>query len=646
MTALKKQSGFSLVEVILAVALFGLFATALIGLLMNSYGSDIQAKEKDAATIYAQQGIDAVRSIRRQAWNFLVNGSYGLDQSIGHWQFSGSSDFLAAKFTCVTTIGNACRDVGKNLVDCVTPGSQIDLETKKVTVVVSYTAVNGVLNKVILNSYLTNWQSSDWRQTDWVGGSGQTVWADPTKYNADDSNINIDTGGQLSLASVSADGCGIKVWPFTMAADYNYDPNKIEVVDGLAQLKNQGTVQTGSLINTNFNADASNWTYSDWDQGGGEVNVAGSYAASGGNPGGIVNVSFPSGKNDELGGYWYQAFETTVSNPTVTVNFDYNVTDYNSAPLTFKVYVFVDSSPGTPVIGQEVWSSGEINSTQSWTNQANIDVASRVTNVGTYYVKFAVWVETPNSNTGPLTVNFDNLNLSWSGSTFGYPTNQPTINPVSSDTVNNLDTWSSFTEVATKNGGEIYYQLSDNNGSTWQYWNGSTWTTATAANTNTAAVINSNISSFSTSTGQLMFKAFLASDGSQAVSLDSVTIGWGPAMAGGSGYQTSGYLISSAFDMGAAAAVNLIKWSQIIPVCSPSCSIKFQVRTAPDNGGSPGTWSNWYGADGSGFYFTDSSGSIISPDLNFKQWVQYRAELSGDGTKTPILNEVIINYTP
>ena len=71
-----------------------------------------------------------------------------------------------------------------------------------------------------------------------------------------------------------------------------------------------------------------------------------------------------------------------------------------------------------------------------------------------------------------------------------------------------------------------------------------------------------------------------------------------------------------------------------------------QIRTASDAGGSPGAWSSWSGAAGAGTYFTDPAGTIISADLNFDQWIQYRVELIGDGLDTPILAEVKINYTP
>lgn len=92
---------------------------------------------------------------------------------------------------------------------------------------------------------------------------------------------------------------------------------------------------------------------------------------------------------------------------------------------------------------------------------------------------------------------------------------------------------STFTEVATKTGSGIQYQISSDDGVTWEYWNGSSWATITASQTdswyydnesNTAAVVNTNISSFDAS-GTFKFRAFLHSDdGSQSPSLDYVEI--------------------------------------------------------------------------------------------------------------------------
>jgi len=107
----------------------------------------------------------------------------------------------------------------------------------------------------------------------------------------------------------------------------------------------------------------------------------------------------------------------------------------------------------------------------------------------------------------------------------GYPTDKPTINPISSYNPASVDSWTTFAETANKNGGEIYYQISDDDGATWYYWDGSNWSAAGSSDYNTADVINTNLWQFSTANKKIMFKAFLESDGSQFVQLDEISVG-------------------------------------------------------------------------------------------------------------------------
>lgn len=138
---------------------------------------------------------------------------------------------------------------------------------------------------------------------------------------------------------------------------------------------------------------------------------------------------------------------------------------------------------------------------------------------------------------------------------------------------------------------------------------------------------------------------FTTQNSSISPELLSLTVNYSRGSGGGSsGYALSGSLVSSAFDMGNSSPVQIIEWDESIPSCSPVCSLRFQVRTAPDSSGSPGTWTDWYGSTGSGTYFTSAGGTTISVDLNDNQWVQYRVELAGDGVDTPILEEVRTYY--
>ncbi|MBN1779251.1 MAG: hypothetical protein JW816_03465 [Candidatus Buchananbacteria bacterium] len=201
--ASRQNKGMSLIEVILAVGLFSLFATALVGLLIISYGSNLQAAQRDQASFYVQEGLEAVGAIRRQAWNYLIDGSYGLTKENGYWEFSGESDLIDDRFTRVVTISSVCRDGGKNIIECDQPDAKIDLYSKKVAVDVSYTAITGVENDVDASSYLTAWQTKDWQQTDWSAGTGQENWSNQSAYSTDSGTIDFENNGELKLAKIS-----------------------------------------------------------------------------------------------------------------------------------------------------------------------------------------------------------------------------------------------------------------------------------------------------------------------------------------------------------------------------------------------------------------------------------------------------------
>ncbi|MDD2758621.1 MAG: hypothetical protein PHD72_04655, partial [Patescibacteria group bacterium] len=380
-------------------------------------------------------------------------------------------------------------------------------------------------------------------------------------------------GGQTLLAASQS-------WNFTNSADYTYDAAKIAVSGNSAHLVDLGTSGTcggtasacntfsssptcvaqggcswgggasGATTNPSFDANSTGWTGADWLW----TPTTETRITTGGNPNGYIQISIPKAKNIVGGGYWYQSFTTTASNPTATVSFDWKSTAHQ-AGATVTAYVFVDTGTGVPTVGSEVWSQ-TITGATAWASVANINVSSKVTATGTYYLKVAYHVNNGTGNTGPYTIGFDNVQLNWSKNascsgtptacnTYSassacsaqggcawtpvavYATSSPSIYPNTSLQPAKSAIWNSFSETATKNGGEIYYQLSSDDGASWDYWNGSAWSTATnTTHHNTATTVNSNIGSFSTSTNKIKWKAFLASNGSQQITLSQVNIGY------------------------------------------------------------------------------------------------------------------------
>jgi hypothetical protein len=86
--------------------------------------------------------------------------------------------------------------------------------------------------------------------------------------------------------------------------------------------------------------------------------------------------------------------------------------------------------------------------------------------------------------------------------------------------------WDSFQATEAANGGTISYQLSDDEGETWKYWNGSNWVEASSyTDSNALSVINDNIGVFPVGFGGITWQAILDGDGTQRVTLNSVSLG-------------------------------------------------------------------------------------------------------------------------
>ncbi|PIR93808.1 hypothetical protein COT97_04610 [Candidatus Falkowbacteria bacterium CG10_big_fil_rev_8_21_14_0_10_39_11] len=575
-----KKQGFTIIEALLAGAVLSLFVATFSTAFIDAQKSVQLAGNRYRADLVAEETFEILRNIRDDAWNEIEFTQTGLQLTAGQYEFlgEGTSDVVDV-YTRYLTFSDICRDSSDNLATC--PGDHSDVHSKQATVTVSYDKWPGVNIDIVKTKYFTNWGSTNWTQTDWIGGSGQTQWVDTTMYDSSDS-INDTIADQISLGQDS-DGESAYTWPFDTSTNYTYDNTKIEVTGGYTELINGGggnsgqtlddgfeyttatsfdwtfttpgnytydntkieitggsaelhsgtTTVSGSTTNSEFISNSSGWTFGTWDNGGGEVTPTGTWQSTGGDPAGYVNINVPSNsRNDTVGGFWQQPISITENGATVTCKFDWSVVQWTapSGMDDYQLYVFLDSAAGAPTIGTQVWASGTRAGTTSWSGIQSIDCSSIASTSGTYYFKLAVWNDSPNANTGPIISGYDNAKVTWEKLVSGsYPTDNSSIYPTVSHSIEDVQSWNSFTETATKNGGEIYYQLSDDNGATWQFWNGSAWAAVVGATDyNIASVVDTNISTFSILNNQISFKAFLSSDGTQLVQLDNVNVGFTP----------------------------------------------------------------------------------------------------------------------
>jgi hypothetical protein len=131
------QSGFSLVEILVATSVF------LISIMNVNVNTEKQLKRSvnsERATALAEEGLEATRNIRDESFENLIDGTYGLIASSTQWVLEGSSD--------VTDIFT--REIVINT---------IDTNQKKIETIVTWDDQIGLNNSVTLQTYLTNWQA-------------------------------------------------------------------------------------------------------------------------------------------------------------------------------------------------------------------------------------------------------------------------------------------------------------------------------------------------------------------------------------------------------------------------------------------------------------------------------------------------------
>ena len=201
----RRQAGFSVIEVILAAALFMIIATGSITVILQGTDSNRLGEEQTVANQYAAEGIEAVRSIKNQGFSNLVNDTEaGVVRSGSNvWAFNGQPNNTntfnpVGKYTRVLTVSDVQRNCN---LDIVASGGAIDPLTKKITSTVSWNFTPSRANSVQLSTYL-----SDWKQpiTSLLGG-GVLVYGDGgTTSDAIRYKI-LDPAGNWGASSLTAD---------------------------------------------------------------------------------------------------------------------------------------------------------------------------------------------------------------------------------------------------------------------------------------------------------------------------------------------------------------------------------------------------------------------------------------------------------
>lgn len=149
MNFLRYQKGQSLIELLVAMAVFVLALSTISFLIIDSYVSNRAGRERTQATFLAEEGLEAAKSIRDNNWanlDDLSDGSYRIAVSGNNWIFQESEEDITGQL----------RD-GKRkiIIDTIGP------DRKKITSKVTWELTAGRPQEVNLVTYLTNWKKTE-----------------------------------------------------------------------------------------------------------------------------------------------------------------------------------------------------------------------------------------------------------------------------------------------------------------------------------------------------------------------------------------------------------------------------------------------------------------------------------------------------
>lgn len=219
-------TGFSVVEVLLAAAVFGVLVTGLIGALVYGRASTASSGDRMRAHLLAEEGAEAARNIGTNSFATLVNGTYGLAVSSGQYIFSGTSDTtgIFTRSIVVTTPSTNRRTVA---VTVTWPQQVGTASTTVITELVNWPAAIKLWSAGIVSGTLDITGTNDGLKVDTQGNYAYMVLNIATTNNFAIVDISNPAAPTLkSLNSITGTPTNIMV-----SGGYAYITNQVDTAE-------------------------------------------------------------------------------------------------------------------------------------------------------------------------------------------------------------------------------------------------------------------------------------------------------------------------------------------------------------------------------------------------------------------------------
>lgn len=150
---IRKKRGFTTIEAIEAIALFALIVTGLVTTILYAQEASMIAGNRSRAMLIAKEGMEAVRNIRDENYDNVIEGEHGLSYENGQYTLTSVPD----------TTGIYTRNIQVYVVDD---------NNKDIRVTVTWQQNSQRTGSVQVDERLTNWR----RTTETESGD----WTNPT----------------------------------------------------------------------------------------------------------------------------------------------------------------------------------------------------------------------------------------------------------------------------------------------------------------------------------------------------------------------------------------------------------------------------------------------------------------------------------
>lgn len=606
------RSGQSLIEILIAIGLTAIILPGLLTGFVASREGKAQEAQRLQAVALLRETEEAVRSARNNSWaNIPSEGTYHPVVSGNSWILSPGAETIGSH-TRTVTISNVQRNTNGEIV---TSGGIVDPSTKSIDSTVTWSAPisSSVSSTNLFHRFVEN--------TAWT----QTSSADFNAGITSNTVVVNNSGGEVELAT----GSGGNWASPTQVGSFNANGN----VDGLSSYADGNYLYLATV-----NAGAEN-----------DLNIID-----------ITNPSLPS----LIGGINLNA---TVSSVYVSGNFAYLATSGDASELT----VINVSNKSSPTIASTVNLGGIQDAYAVYASGSYVYIGKQAGS-GANRELYVVNITNPlsPSQAGSLEVGADVNNLHIIGN-YAYMATDHNSRELTIIDITNPSSPTiagSYNAPSSSNGEGIYaqgsaaYLTTADNASGAEFYiinttnptspsltgsinlgqqandthiSGIYAIVATENSSQEFQVLDISNSSSPTLYGSLNLNgsakhAFIVGDYAYISNLDDnaemVVVEGGS----GSVYTTSGMFESSTFDAGSEVAFNYLDFAIVEP---PGSNVSTEVAINSDNS----TW-NYFGA------FVNHA-AIPLTNINGR-YIRYRTTLSGNGSSTPSLNAVSVNYSP